>query len=278
MPQRRLHLTRAQGAVLTALLAATPSIGNPADEPSRTADFAQASGPPAPKSDGRRTLRRLPANVGQGLVGVWSRESAVPFLVGAAGAGGAAFVDDAVRDAVSDPDSGFGESLEWPGKLPATTLPVVALFAAGRVANGERFRAWTYDLGEAALVSSVYTGLLKVTVQRERPDGSNNHSFPSGHASHAFTLAAVTQRHYGWKVGVPMYALAGVVGYSRMVLDKHYLSDVVAGATIGFIVGHAVVRLNDRPLEEAPGGADFAWSVSPLLTRDARGLHLAVSF
>jgi membrane-associated phospholipid phosphatase len=209
---------------------------------------------------------------------VWSRESVTPFLFGAAATGGAAFVDDSVRDAVSDPDSSFGDALEWPGEAPATTLPVIVLFAAGRFARGERFRAMTYDLGEAALVSFAYTGLLKVTVRRERPDGSDQYSFPSGHASHAFTLAAVTERHYGWKLGVPMYALAGAVAYSRLVQDKHYLSDVVAGATIGFIVGQAVVRINDRPLEPGPKAAGPTWSVSPLVARDVRGLHVSFSY
>ena len=52
---------------------------------------------------------------------------------------------------------------------------------------------------------------LKYTVRRERPDGSNNKSFPSGHAASAFATATVLQRHYGWKVGAPAYALGSYV-------------------------------------------------------------------
>jgi membrane-associated phospholipid phosphatase len=253
-----------------ATLAATQSATPVAPTPEST--------PPPAIDDGRRTLRRLPANVGRGLIGVFDRESLVPFLVGAAATAGVSFADDSVRDSVAEPDSGFGKALEWPGELPASTIPAIALFTAGRFVDNQRFRAMTYDLGEAALVAFVYTGLLKVTVQRERPDASDSHSFPSGHASNAFALAAVTQHHYGWKVGVPMYALAGVVGYSRMVGDKHYLSDVVAGATIGFIAGRAVVRRNDRPLNRPAARAGLTWSVAPIVTRDAKGIHVVVSY
>ena len=48
---------------------------------------------------------------------------------------------------------------------------------------------------------------------------------------------------------VPAYLLAGLVGASRLEQDKHHLSDVVAGAALGYIVGRTVVRVNGRPIE-----------------------------
>jgi len=84
--------------------------------------------------------------------------------------------------------------------------------------------------------------VLKLAVGRERPNGQDNKSFPSGHTSNAFAMAAVAERHYGWKLGVPAYVLAGVMGASRLHQDKHWLSDVVAGATLGYIVGRTVVK------------------------------------
>jgi membrane-associated phospholipid phosphatase len=78
-----------------------------------------------------------------------------------------------------------------------------------------------------------------------------------------------------WKVGVPSYALAGLVGASRLSQNKHYLSDVVAGATLGYIVGRTVVRVNNRPL---PPGRHVVWNLSPILARDARGMRLTVLF
>jgi len=239
------------------------------------------AGPPGPAeraaadADGRRTIGRLPANLGRGVVGVFHRDNLVPFLAGGAAAGASSIFDDDVRRSVANPDSGFGKTLETAGAWPASVL-VGGLFTAGRLVRDQRFRDTSYDLLDAMVVNFGYTQLLKVTVRRERPDGSNNASFPSGHASNAFALAAVAERHYGWKVGVPSYAVAAVIGYSRIVRDKHYLSDVVAGATLGYIVGRTVVRVNGRPLEGATRAASL--QLSPILGRRALGFQVAVSY
>ncbi len=85
--------------------------------------------------------------------------------------------------------------------------------------------------------STVITYGFKFGVGRERPNQSNTRSFPSGHTSHSFTIAAVSQELFGYKVGVPAYAMAAVVGLSRIQDNKHYLSDVIFGAGIGTVIG-----------------------------------------
>jgi membrane-associated phospholipid phosphatase len=132
------------------------------------------------------------------------------------------------------------------------------------------------DQGEQRPVVAPFEQVLKLAVGRERPNGQDNKSFPSGHASNAFALAAVAERHYGWKVGVPAYLAAGYVGYSRIQQDKHFLSDVAAGATLGYLVGRTVVRVNNRPLDKAPGSASL--QVAPILGPRTRGLRVALSF
>jgi len=116
--------------------------------------------------------------------------------------------------------------------------------------------------------------VVKVAVSRERPDASDNRSFPSGHSSNAFTLAAVIERHYGWKAGVPAYAVAAAIGWARVEADKHYLSDVLAGATLGYIVGRTVVRVNGQPLEAKKARL----SVSPVVGRRTKAVMVGVSF
>jgi membrane-associated phospholipid phosphatase len=133
----------------------------------------------------------------------------------------------------------------------------------------------TYDLMHAFLINAGFTTLLKETVQRERPNGEDHLSFPSGHASNAFTLAAVAERHYGWKVGLPAYAVAGAVAVSRLQRNKHYLSDVMAGATLGYIVGRTVVRVNGQPLTP-PHGPQL--SFAPVISKRTRGLVARVEF
>ena len=69
--------------------------------------------------------------------------------------------------------------------------------------------------------------------KERRPDGSDLHSFPSGHTAVSFATAAYLQRRYGWVYGGPAYALACYVGWGRCYSKKHYWYDVLAGAAIG---------------------------------------------
>jgi membrane-associated phospholipid phosphatase len=129
-------------------------------------------------------------------------------------------------------------------------VPMVGvLFTAGRLApTSSTFRAASYDAAQAMIVNAAWTGVLKHSLQRQRPDGLDSLSLPSGHASTAFALATVAERHYGWKAGAPAYGLAACIGLSRIESNRHHLSDVVAGAMIGTIVGRTVARLNgERP-------------------------------
>ena len=245
------------------------------------AERSTAEPPPEPpvngsspaRDDGRRTMGRLPANLGRGFVGVFNRDNLVPLLVGGAAAVGASALDEDVRKSVGQ--RGWSDTLETAGGPIYSTVLVAGMFTAGRFATGTRFRAMTYDMLDAAIVNATYTQALKLATGRERPNGEDNRSFPSGHTSNAFALAAVAERHYGWKVGVPAYAFAGLMGASRLHQDKHYLSDVVAGAAIGYIVGRTVVRVNSRPLEP---GHHVVWNLTPILTRDVRGMQMTVVF
>jgi membrane-associated phospholipid phosphatase len=83
------------------------------------------------------------------------------------------------------------------------------------------------------VVNEVITYGLKVIIKKERPDGSNNNSFPSGHTSTTFQSASFIQKRYGWKYGIPAYALASYTGFTRLNANKHDFVDVFAGAVIG---------------------------------------------
>lgn len=96
------------------------------------------------------------------------------------------------------------------------------------------------DLVRAQLLTQGLVQAGKFGTYRLRPDGSNNYSLPSGHAAAAFATATVVQRHFGWKLGGPAYAFGAYVGASRMAANKHHLSDVVLGATIGIAAGRTV--------------------------------------
>lgn len=86
---------------------------------------------------------------------------------------------------------------------------------------------------ETAAGTAAVTLILKYTVKEMRPDGSNRHSFPSGHTAATFATAAYLQRRYGWWYGGPAYALACYTGWGRVFSKKHHWYDVLAGAAIG---------------------------------------------
>ena len=85
----------------------------------------------------------------------------------------------------------------------------------------------------AVVLGSVYG--LKHIVKRERPDGSDLKSFPSGHAAVAFWGAEVVREEYGWGWGAGAYALAAGVSVLRVYHQQHWETDVLAGAAIGIL-------------------------------------------
>ncbi len=92
-----------------------------------------------------------------------------------------------------------------------------------------------YQFYKSFLTTVIITHTLKHTVNKRRPDNNGYQSFPSGHTSAAFQGATFIQKRYGWKYGLPAYAAASFVGWSRIEgeSDKHDLTDVLAGAAIG---------------------------------------------
>lgn len=96
----------------------------------------------------------------------------------------------------------------------------------------------TIILGTAYLLmgSTVYG--LKTLTKVERPDGSARNSFPSGHTATAFMGAEFLRREY-WRVspwiGVAGYIVAAGTGFMRMYNNKHWFTDVIAGAGIGIL-------------------------------------------
>ena len=198
--------------------------------------------------DGRRTLGSLPVNLGRSFVGVFSSQNLSPLLLGTAATAMASAIDNPVRNGLVGQAPGASQAASTAGSFSVIAPATLGLFVAGRFAHDGRFRAFSYDAAQAAIVNGVYTGILKKAVHRERPDASDTLSFPSGHSSSAFALATVADRHYGWKVGVPSYVAASAIALSRISNDKHYLTDVVAGATLGIICGRTVVRTNGEPV------------------------------
>ena len=76
---------------------------------------------------------------------------------------------------------------------------------------------------------------LKLAVHEQRPDGSNYHSFPSGHTAAAITGAELIRQDYGWGWGAAFYACGAAVAYGRVIHERHWWWDTLAGAGVGVL-------------------------------------------
>ena len=188
---------------------------------------------------------------------------------------------------------------------PAPQIVGLTLYAAGRIGGSRPVAALGLHGLEAVLLASGLSGTVKLVAGRSRPyvhadprpndfellRGVRGHrytSFPSGHTTAAFAIAAVTTAelaHWtgekGWWSGWPyvvggtLFGSATLVGIARMYHDQHWASDVVAGAAIGTFSGLTVVKYAYRhpqnrldrwllPLALEPtggGGVRVAWRV-----------------
>jgi hypothetical protein len=97
-----------------------------------------------------------------------------------------------------------------------------------------------FDLIRSQIVGQAIVHGIKYTAQRDRPTGECC-AFPSGHATSAFAAASVLERHFGYRGSWPALVGASYVAASRLVDNRHYLSDVVFGAALGTAVGWTVV-------------------------------------
>jgi membrane-associated phospholipid phosphatase len=169
-----------------------------------------------------------------------------------------------VNNGFNIPTSLF-ESGNTIGQFAFQTAAGFAAYGVGAAVGNQKAAHVGRDIVRAQIVSQVFVQTLKFTVQRDRPDGSNNKSFPSGHSASAFATATVLQRHYGWKVGVPAYALGGYIALARMAWNRHHATDVVMGAGFGIAAARTVTMSMAKTkfsvgVRPEPGGASVNFS------------------
>lgn len=115
------------------------------------------------------------------------------------------------------------------GDAATVALPLVAAGISLYHDDGEGL--WQLAKSEAATLA--ITEVLKGTVHETRPNGQDKRSFPSRHASVAFSAAQFMQMRGGWAYGIPAYIVSAAVAADRVHLREHYTKDVIAGAVIG---------------------------------------------
>ena len=211
-----------------------------ADQPSVQADdlFTSAESTAA----GRRSSPSLFTTIGQDFRTFFTTPSTMRTLgmVGAGALVAAEFDRPVAHSAQAEWDRRTFDAGSVAGNFFTQLGIAGGTYLLGRTTGHDQIAVLGRDLLRAQILSQGTVQAAKFATTRTRPDGSNNHSLPSGHTASAFATASVLQRHFGWKAGIPAYALAGYVGASRMADNRHYLSDVVLGAGIGIAAAHTV--------------------------------------
>ncbi len=136
------------------------------------------------------------------------------------------------------------------------------VWSAGKATHNRALTSVSGDVLRTLIYTQAVVDPIKRLVGRERPDGSNYRSFPSGHTANSFALAELFRRHYGWKVGAPLYTIGALTAAGRMEENVHFLSDVVAGAAIGYVIGRSVNLSGRSSVNVTPYGSGLSVSLA----------------
>jgi hypothetical protein len=221
--------------------------------------------PPTPRHTG---IKAMIKDLGQDVIHLPSKENLFWAGVGGGLALAAHPADDNVNESLVNSD--FAHNFFLPGKylgsLPVLLGTATGTYIVGRAKDQPKVSHVGMDLIQALAISELMTQTLKHATDRERPDQSDNTSFPSGHAADTFAFATALERHVGWKYAVPAYIFSSYVAISRLPANRHWLSDAVFGSAVGIIAGRTVTRHGrEFPVAVAgvPGGAAIVYVHHP---------------
>ena len=147
---------------------------------------------------------------------------------------------------------------DWLQYGPAALM--VGLKAGGYESRSSWGRMFVSDAFSTGAMAVAVNG-LKYTVKRIRPDGSRHNSFPSGHTATAFMTATMLHKEYGWRspwFSIGGYTAAAVTGVSRILNNKHWMTDVASGAAIGIGSVHLGYFITDKIFGEKGLASSFA--------------------
>lgn len=133
--------------------------------------------------------------------------------------------------------------------LQYTPMAASFLLKAAGVKCRSSWEQRLYKSGASFILCSGTTYLLKHSIHKMRPDGTDNRSFPSGHTAIAFSGATVLHKEFGktspW-ISVAGYTVATITAMDRVRRNRHHWEDVATGAAIGFLSAQASYWIVDK--------------------------------
>lgn len=139
----------------------------------------------------------------------------------------------------------------------------------------------TLEIGAACIALVGIVGGTKYVISKERPDGSDFNSFPSGHSAKVFMGAELVRIEYGeehpW-LAVGAYTIATATGALRVYNNHHWISDVIAGAGVGILsarIGYWLLPYTKQVMHRLTGWEVF---VTPTASSAGTTLNAVVRF
>ncbi len=170
-------------------------------------------------------------------------------------------LDDNVRRYTARSPNRWGDASVGIGKFGEAQFQIPALlllYSYSKYQKNDHLHDVSVSLLSAYTMTALSTVAIKAIANTERPSdrwSNGQYGFPSFHTSTNFAMAAVIEEYYGLRAGIPAYALAGLVGWSRIDERDHDLSDVVFGAALGYVIGKSIAgkhRLGNSDLQISP--------------------------
>jgi membrane-associated phospholipid phosphatase len=175
------------------------------------------------------------------------------------------------------------------GDAPVLFGVTLTSYGLARWQDWPRVRTGSLHVFEGLMDAGIAAEVIKLLAGRRRPvdqpsrgpflgprgyfsNYSDNSSFVSGHAAMTFATATIISHESGsYWVGIPAYIVAGGVSYSRIYVERHWLSDVIGGAALGYSVGIFVEhRRHSKP--------QLAGTFYPFIQQDALGVAWTRTF
>ncbi len=206
---------------------------------------------------------------------------------------GMSLADESLSDSARErgPTSGFVGDVYNQFGGGGSFLILGGFYLAGVIGKDSKAKDVCLDgLAASMIATGMITPVIGTVVGRERPTEEQGaysfkpfegRSFPSGHSTQAFAVASVIATSYDqlW-VKAAAYGLATMTAWERVRRGKHFPTDVVAGAAIGTLVGHSVVRFSRklRSGEKEPEATGTRLTLVPVLGGGTYGVSATLAF
>jgi membrane-associated phospholipid phosphatase len=143
------------------------------------------------------------------------------------------------------------------GNAPYSIPAMAGIAGLTLVGNDRKLHDAAFTSLEAACANALIIGISKLMFGRNRPDAKkgahdfspfsfNQASFPSGHASTAFALITPWVYYYPGPLTYALLVIPASTALARVILDRHWATDVLTGSLIGILIGYNLARWHKR--------------------------------